>query len=44
MRASNPPDWTTARTELCDLLTAAGCPPSTISDAELALHELFFNA
>ncbi|MFF3005114.1 ATP-binding protein [Kitasatospora sp. NPDC057940] len=44
MRASNPPDWTAARTELCDLLATAGWPPPTISDAELALHELFFNA
>ncbi|MDH6706343.1 serine/threonine-protein kinase RsbW [Kitasatospora sp. MAA19] len=44
MCAFNPPDWTAARTELCDLLTSAGWPPSTISDAELALHELFFNA
>ncbi len=44
MRACNPPDWSTARTELSDLLASAGWPPSTISDAELALHELFVNA
>ncbi|MFJ2191490.1 ATP-binding protein [Kitasatospora sp. NPDC087861] len=44
MCAFNPPDWTAARTELCDLLASAGWPPDIISDAELALHELFVNA
>ncbi|MFF7992986.1 ATP-binding protein [Kitasatospora xanthocidica] len=44
MRACNPPDWSTARSELSDLLASAGWPPSLISDAELALHELFVNA
>ncbi|MFE6056534.1 ATP-binding protein [Kitasatospora sp. NPDC056446] len=44
MRACNPPDWSVARTELSDLLASAGWPPSLISDAELALHELFVNA
>ncbi|GAB7181367.1 ATP-binding protein [Kitasatospora sp. Ki12] len=44
MRACNPPDWSTARAELSDLLASAGWPPSLISDAELALHELFVNA
>ncbi|MFJ6775420.1 ATP-binding protein [Kitasatospora sp. NPDC091257] len=44
MRACNPPDWSSARTELSDLLTSAGWRPAVISDAELALHELFFNA
>ncbi|MEU9041833.1 MULTISPECIES: ATP-binding protein [unclassified Kitasatospora] len=44
MRACNPPDWSTARAELSDLLTTAGWSPSLIGDAELALHELFVNA
>ncbi|MFG2906444.1 ATP-binding protein [Kitasatospora sp. NPDC048286] len=44
MRACNPPDWSTARAELSGLLTSAGWRPSVISDAELALHEVFFNA
>ncbi|MER7581693.1 ATP-binding protein [Kitasatospora sp. NPDC097691] len=44
MRACNPPDWSTARAELSDLLASAGWPPATIADAELALHELFVNA
>ncbi|MEU8923684.1 ATP-binding protein [Kitasatospora sp. NPDC048545] len=44
MRACNPPDWSTARAELSDLLAAAGWSPSLIGDAELALHELFVNA
>ncbi|MFF2547146.1 ATP-binding protein [Kitasatospora sp. NPDC058063] len=44
MRACNPPDWSSARTELSDLLTSAGWRPSVISDAELALHEVFVNA
>ncbi|MGW3076811.1 MULTISPECIES: ATP-binding protein [unclassified Kitasatospora] len=44
MRACNPPDWSTARAELSDLLAADGWRPSVISDAELALHEVFFNA
>ncbi|WP_316526675.1 ATP-binding protein [Kitasatospora brasiliensis] len=44
MRACNPPDWSTARSELSGLLTSAGWRPSVISDAELALHELFVNA
>ncbi|MFD4660330.1 ATP-binding protein [Kitasatospora sp. NPDC058444] len=44
MRACNPPDWSAARAELSDLLTSAGWRPSVISDAELALHEVFFNA
>ncbi|MFJ9841893.1 ATP-binding protein [Kitasatospora sp. NPDC101155] len=44
MCACNPPDWSTARTELCDLLATAGWPPALIADAELALHELFVNA
>ncbi|MGW2252398.1 ATP-binding protein [Kitasatospora sp. NPDC001660] len=44
MRALNPPDWTSARLELRDLLASSGWPPPTISDAELALHELIVNA
>ncbi|MFG2843076.1 ATP-binding protein [Kitasatospora sp. NPDC048296] len=44
MCACNPPDWSTARTELCDLLASAGWPSALIADAELALHELFVNA
>ncbi|MFJ9692842.1 ATP-binding protein [Kitasatospora sp. NPDC101183] len=44
MCALIPPDWTPARVELCSLLSSAGWPASTISDAELALHELFVNA
>ncbi|MFE4515631.1 ATP-binding protein [Kitasatospora sp. NPDC056783] len=44
MRACNPPDWSPARAELSGLLTSAGWRPSVISDAELALHEVFFNA
>ncbi|MEV7020537.1 ATP-binding protein [Kitasatospora sp. NPDC093558] len=44
MRALNPPDWTTARTELRELLLSSGWPPSTTADAELALHELIVNA
>ncbi|WP_195911078.1 ATP-binding protein [Streptomyces kaniharaensis] len=40
----NPPDWTAARLELRDLLVGAGWPSDTISDAELALHELIANA
>ncbi|MBD0675250.1 ATP-binding protein [Streptomyces sp. CBMA156] len=44
MRACNPPDWSAARAELSDLLTSAGWRPSVISDAELALHEVFVNA
>ncbi|MBV6698634.1 ATP-binding protein [Kitasatospora aureofaciens] len=44
MRAFNPPDWTAARLELRDILTDFGWPDSTISDAELALHELIVNA
>ncbi|WP_049653134.1 ATP-binding protein [Kitasatospora sp. MY 5-36] len=44
MRACNLPDWSTARSELSDLLVSAGWRPSVISDAELALHEVFVNA
>ncbi|MGA5818401.1 ATP-binding protein [Kitasatospora sp. NPDC094028] len=44
MCALSPPDCSPARAELCDLLSSAGWPPSTISDAELALQELFVNA
>ncbi|WP_035847170.1 ATP-binding protein [Kitasatospora azatica] len=39
-----PPDWSAARQELRDLLTAAGWSAELIADAELALHELFVNA
>ncbi|GAA1965819.1 ATP-binding protein [Kitasatospora viridis] len=39
-----PPDWSAARHELRDLLTAAGWHSDLIADAELALHELFVNA
>ncbi|MFJ9953044.1 ATP-binding protein [Kitasatospora sp. NPDC091207] len=46
MRACNfpPPDWSAARHELREALAASGWPPDVISDAELALHELFVNA
>ncbi|MFJ3787942.1 ATP-binding protein [Kitasatospora sp. NPDC090091] len=44
MCALNPPDWSAARDELRDILTAARWPDDLIADAELALHELFVNA
>ncbi|MGW2372798.1 ATP-binding protein [Kitasatospora sp. NPDC001683] len=44
MRAFTPPDCSAARSELSSLLSSAGWPPSRISDAELAFHELFVNA
>ncbi|MFD5087511.1 ATP-binding protein [Kitasatospora sp. NPDC058406] len=44
MRAFNPPDWSAARKELRRALTSSGWHPDTIHDAELALHELYFNA
>lgn len=44
MCAFIPPDCSAARSELSSLLSAAGWPPSRISDAELAFHELFVNA
>ncbi|MFD0275852.1 ATP-binding protein [Kitasatospora sp. NPDC127111] len=44
MCALNPPDWSGAREELRAVLSSAGWPPDLISDAELALHELFVNA
>ncbi|GAA2268678.1 MULTISPECIES: ATP-binding protein [Kitasatospora] len=43
-KAPEPPDWSTAREELRDLMAAAGWPDDLIRDAELALHELFVNA
>ncbi|MFE2723763.1 ATP-binding protein [Kitasatospora sp. NPDC059327] len=39
-----PPDWSAARHELREALVLSNWPPDTISDAELALHELFVNA
>ncbi|MER7848820.1 ATP-binding protein [Kitasatospora sp. NPDC096077] len=44
MCAFTPPDWSPARSELSDLLASAGWPPSLISDADFALHELVVNA
>ncbi|MEV7778074.1 ATP-binding protein [Kitasatospora sp. NPDC088351] len=47
MRAFNlpePPDWSAARAELSDAMSLAGWPDDAIYDAELALHELYFNA
>ncbi|MGV9271524.1 hypothetical protein ACWDRR_43560 [Kitasatospora sp. NPDC003701] len=45
MRAVNtpPPDWSAARHELREALALSNWPPDVISDAELALHELFVN-
>ncbi|MGW4896953.1 ATP-binding protein [Kitasatospora sp. NPDC004240] len=40
----SPPDWSAARHELREAMLAAGWPPPSIDDAELALHELFVNA
>ncbi|MFJ8471993.1 ATP-binding protein [Kitasatospora sp. NPDC094011] len=44
MCAFSPPDWSPARAELSSLLASAGWPPSLISDADFALHELVVNA
>ncbi|MBP0450007.1 ATP-binding protein [Kitasatospora sp. RG8] len=44
MCALNPPDWSAAREALRNATSAAGWPDDLISDAELALHELFVNA
>ncbi|MET9399605.1 ATP-binding protein [Kitasatospora sp. NPDC002965] len=44
MRTFNPPDWSAARNELRAALTSSGRHPDAVHDAELALHELYFNA
>jgi anti-sigma regulatory factor (Ser/Thr protein kinase) len=41
---SQPPDWSTAREELREVMVSAKWPDDLIADAELALHELFVNA
>ncbi|MEV7780675.1 ATP-binding protein, partial [Kitasatospora sp. NPDC088351] len=38
------PDWSAARAELSDAMSLAGWPDDAIYDAELAFHELYFNA
>ncbi|MFB6893465.1 ATP-binding protein [Kitasatospora sp. NPDC056327] len=44
MRAFNPPDCSTVRTELRSLLRSAGWRAEAIDDAELAFQEIFVNA